>query len=310
MIDNIISEYGNKEFARTKLETNERLRNLALEFCSTFKNVRVSSTDNNKTKTIQLVMENGLTAGHLAVNSDAYGGYYTYSSDAFVKKSKATSRANKQTRDSKTITGLIKAVVKNKEWPQYTQLYESFDRGIRYAFQATLDRDLPYVDVNRDTLSAMIINHVEGNGLGGLGIHDAIIREKYDELMLKRQKSQDGKRTFNRFVAGCKLIGISSPYGNSECTYYVGSVSAALDKGGDTIDKINLIHLQRYNYLTECDLVAGDMAIIKTYMQGKNPNADNNPFYIQFGDRYYPDIDVATGYENREMLWVLIPYEA
>ena len=306
MIDNIISNFGDKESTKNRLMYNDNLRKLCVEFCSTFKDVRVMASSGSNAAQLQLVMDNGLHAGLLTVNRDTDGDFYAYSSDIFVNKQKATARANKETRDSKTITGLIKAVTKNKEWPMYAKLYKSYERGLNYAFNATRNRTDARVDVGTDVLNALIINHVERNGVG---IHDATIVAKYDELMLKRQQCAESDKTFKRFANGCKLVGINA-HTTSQCAYYVGNVSAELNKAGDTVEEIKLIHLRRYDYLAECDEVAADMAIAKTYMQGKYPNENWNPLHIPFSDKYYPDIDIATGYENREMLWVLIPHEA
>lgn len=305
MLDNIISKFGDIEATKTRLNNNVGLRNLAVEFCTTFKNVRVGAI-NNSASAISLVMDNGLPAGLLSVNRDRDGDYYCYSSSIFVNKQKSTGRANKDTRDSKTITGLIKAVTKNKEWPQYPRLYKSYERGIRYAFSATVPRSDARVDVGSDVLNALLINYVEKNGVG---LHGATIEAKYDELMRKRKERDEGTQVYKRFLKGCKIVGINSD-GQGRSTYYVGNVSATLDPKGNDINEINIIHLRGYNYITECDEVAADMAIIKTYMQGKYPNENWNPFYIPFADRFYPEIDVSTGYENREMLWVLIPHEA
>lgn len=306
MFDNIISTFGDKESTKNRLMNNEGLRKLCVEFCSTFKNVRVMASSGSSAAQLQLVMDNGLHAGLLTVSRDSDGDFYAYSSSIFVNKQKATGRANKNTRDSKTITGLIKAVTKNKEWPMYAKLYKSYERGLNYAFNATLSRTDARIDVSSDVLNALIINHVERNGVG---IHNATIEAKYDELMLKRQQCAESDKTFKRFANGCKLVGINA-HNNGQCAYYVGNVSAELDKKGTTVDEIKLIHLQRYDYLTECDEVAADMAIIKTYMQAKHPNENWNPLHIPFSDKFYPEMDIATGYENREMLWVLIPHAA
>lgn len=302
MFDNIISKFGDTEFTKTRLDNNAGLRNLALEFCSTFKNVRVIADKNGGAHQLNVVMDNGLPAGMLAVSRDREGDYYVYKSDVFVRKQKATGRADKTTRDSKTITGLIKAVVKNQESPQYSRLFKSYERGLRYAFNATMPRGSMRVEIGDEVLNALLINYVERSGVGA---HDEIIRDKYDELLRKRQERIENDKTYKRFLNGCKLVGI-----HNGSSFYVGNVSATLTSRGDEIDNINLIHLQRYDYLSECDEVAAEMAIIKTYMQGKFPNENWNPFHIPFSDKFYPEMDIATGYENREMLWVLIPHEA
>ena len=106
MIDNIISNFGNKESTKNRLMYNDNLRKLCVEFCSTFKDVRVMASSGSNAAQLQLVMDNGLHAGLLTVNRDTDGDFYAYSSSIFVNKQKATARANKETRDSKTITGL------------------------------------------------------------------------------------------------------------------------------------------------------------------------------------------------------------
>lgn len=305
MLDNIISKFGDIEAAKTRLNNNVGLRNLAVEFCTTFKNVRVITGGNIGASHINLVMDNGLPVGMLGVNRNGDGDFYIYRSDVFVSKQKSTGRSDKTTRDSKTITGLIKAVTKNKEWPQYPRLYKSYERGLRYAFNATMPRHDVRVDVNPDVLNALLINYVDRTGVG---VYDATITSKYDELMRKRQERIESDKIYKRFTRGCKLVGISGS--DRQFSYYVGNVSAKLNAKCDDVEEINLIHLQRYDYLSECDEVAAEMAIIKTYMQGKHPNENWNPFHIPFSDKFYPEMDIATGYENRDMLWVLIPHEA
>jgi len=307
MLDNIISKFGDRELTKTRLENNDALRNMALEFCATFKNVSVCASLNSQSLShVDILMDNGLHAGSLYVTKDYNGEFYQYTSDVFVSKQKATGRANKQTRDSKTITGLIKAVTKNKEWPQYDGLYRSFRRGLSYAFNATCPGRPAQIDLSSELAGALVVSYIEKTDISGQ--YDATLLAKYDELMRKRREYMEGADAFKRFAKGCKVVAISQRTHAGPHTYYVGNVSATLDSRGG-IQDINLIHFHRYDFISECDLVAADMAIIKTYMQDKIKDAFN-PLHIPFADKYYPEIDIATGYDNREMLWVLIPHEA
>jgi hypothetical protein len=67
--------------------------------------------------------------------------------------------------------------------------------------------------------------------------------------------------------------------------------------------------VKRYTSLDGTGLET-DAAIIRTYLQGKNEYEADNDFGLQRSDRYYDEIEVATGYASDTMLWALLPERA
>jgi hypothetical protein len=310
MIDNIISTYANAEAVKNTLEHNEDLRKLALEFCSTYKTF--IDCDSNSSNRVKVMFENGLDAGHIGIgwHGSERVKYYYYQSSVFVKKERVSVRADKSTRDSSSITGLMRAIAKNKEQPDMQMLLRSFSKGIKFALNTVKQGVTEGIAVNDKLTEDMLVRCVEGTINESEFLLE--IKSLYHLLMNRREDAKSRQQDFLRFARGCRAVGIKClSETNKQCIYYVGSVNATTDPSDRHIDSMTVHSFQRYNDISACEAVAADLAIVKPYMTSLAFRGSiNNPIGIPYDDRYYPDVDIATGYEDRNMLWVLIPNES
>lgn len=302
----IISPFADREAVEFLFGQHPALKSLAQEFCAAFKDVSVAQNRNGGAA-VSVLMDNGIEVGKLRVVDG--GEFYTYSSPHIVKKAKKSARSERDTRDAKTITGLIKAVIKNNEQPRIEPVYKSFERAVRYAFHATGATKDVYVEMSHEMRAYMVKRFVEGDKYPRDPVRDSEVEKLYDNIVAREREQHESRKNIVRFSKGCKLIGISEvDYHKGEYAYYVGSATANLDSKFQ-VDKVVISDIQRRSDIFSDPNLVADMTIIKAYIETK-PNTSKNAFGVPFADEYYSDIDVATGYENREMLWVLIPNEA
>jgi hypothetical protein len=68
--------------------------------------------------------------------------------------------------------------------------------------------------------------------------------------------------------------------------------------------------LKRYGTLKELP-IAPVVAMINTYMQGRDQYDKSNELGVWYQDRFFEDLDIAVGYSGSSNgLWVAIPKEA
>lgn len=274
------------------------LEKLAFEFCVAFPHLRVNSVYN---KRISLHDENGLQLGHLgvapgsAITKDGKRvTRYEFSSDS-VQKARYTN-TDRQTRDSTNIKSLITVIKKNNEVPDAKKVLETFKRGIIYAFEATHKKTRLDFSLPMETQLALVKFHLQLDKLG-LERYALEIKDTYEAYVKNTEERAEHDKTYNRFCAGSYLIGYLPQDGH----YLVGEASCE----GEKIT----IHegVKRYTTLKDHPEHAGTVAMINAWASGQPNHNKNNEFGLPFNDKYYPDLDVSTGYRGQDALWMLIP---
>lgn len=292
---NIISQYADKSTIEAKLANDKNLAKLAYEFCSEFKLV-VSGHSHVK----KLVIENyhGIPMGNIGTDTDGGDTFFTYTSES-VKKERSSGRSNSSTRDSKSISSLIKVIKKKKEEPSLSGVIQFLSSPLRYALGSVNKRELPRIHMDTEHSIALIETVVLDKKLNPDYIE--IFREQHAAYLKTMEKFQDGEKTAARFNKGFTLVSLHGD--NGVTTHYlVGDATA------DSDGKITLQgELKRYNSLYDSPL-APTVAIVAAHFSGKS-NEGRNDFKMSRGDHYYEDIDVASGYIGDGFV-VIIPKEA
>lgn len=274
------------------------LEKLTFEFCVAFPHLRVNSVNN---KRISLHDENGLQLGHLAVSPGSAitkdgrrVTRYEFSSDS-VKKARYTN-TDRQTRDSVNIKSLITAIKKNNEVPDAKKILETFKRGILYAFESTHKKSRVDFFLSTEAQLALVKSHLQLDKLG-LERYALEIKDTYEAFVKSMEKQAEDDKIYKRFCAGSYLIGYLPHDGH----YLVGEVSCEGEKV--------TIHegVKRYTTLKGHTEHAGTVAMINTWASGLSNHNNNNEFGLPFNDKYYPELDVSTGYRGQDALWMLIP---
>ena len=291
---NIISQYADPAAIETKLANDKNLAKLAYEFCSEFKLV-VSEHASAK----KLTIENsyGIPMGNIGTGTDGGDTFFTYTSEC-VKKERGSGRSNSSTRDSKSISSLIKVIKKKKEEPSVEGVLNYLASPMRYALGSLNKRELPRVSMDTEHAIALIESVILDKKLNPDYIET--FREQHAAYLKTMEKFKDGEKHSARFHRGFTLVSL---HGESSATthYLVGDATA--DSDGKTTIQGNL---KRYNSLYDSPL-APTVAIIAAHFGNKH--AVGNELKIPRADQYYEDIDVASGYMGDGFV-VLIPKEA
>lgn len=307
-MENLISHIADRDRTMKFFESDNArvllLRNLVREFCYTF-NTRVgflASKDSDGSEalyrnqpTIPVYTIEGMPCGTLRVKFDHEGDFYAFNS-SMVCKEKASARSDKYTRDSTTVKGLINAIKRNKEIPSLEGCMTRYKYGIGDALRATsrgIDR--PNINLSSEAMLELVKMYLGETTY--VMPHDDSIRKAYSDYLEKAATNSEMEKNFNRFKEGCKGIGVLST--DEKPIYLVSDITWV----GDTP---NVTNITIHKSLSENERVAGDAMMIRTFMQGNNGTSDNE-LGVRTSDRYYADIDVATGYNNHECVWVLIP---
>ena len=300
-----ISQFANEALTQQQMDDNSKLKSLAMQICHEF-NLRVHQT--NEAHKLNLLTERGLPVGNLSVIKDYRNSefYYEVSMPDIIQKEKSSARSDRNSRDSDKVATLIKSIKKNKEIPTEEKLTKNYLQCLYYALMRVGEAQQPSVSIHNDVaLSA--IKFALGIDTIGVQLHTAKLQEIYDQYMKSVNELSSAKNNQTRYLKGCTAIGIVGNrwHNDTHKPYYlVGDVAGNADN--------NLAfqgNLTRYASLADTEH-APITAMIRTYMQGSKHPEGSNELCVAWADRYYEDIDIATGYTGSNGLWVLIPKHA
>jgi len=310
MAKEIIASHADKEKTQSVLDNNEKLKRLVHEFCSAF-NVYIEAVKNHSDgHKVCLSLAEGLPFGYLGVSRHDGKEYFYYTS-SFVTKKRGSVRSSRDTRDSDSITGLLKSVRLHRDVPTLAQVVEQYASGVKYAFRSVYYSRSSVSTNIPSKLAKYLVEHYVTNSVDPQ--LDQEVRDCYHNLQLAADSVKAKVADTIRFTKGCKLVGLRVTRDEKFSGYVLGKATATLkhDSDGDVVlDTVNIEDIKGCLTLDDHPDLAADLTILKAYMQPKHPYADHNPYNIPWSDSYYSDVDVATGYEGRHILWVLIPNEA
>lgn len=299
----IISQFADATKVQDTLNGDPNLTKLAYEMCNNF-NLKLSQSRTG----LRLLTPEGLNAGRISAQKERNHKksedeiVYYYSSET-IKKDKGSVRSDRRTRDSTSIASLIRTIKKNNEAPTADAILKSYGRGMAYAFTSTSrGSGNASISLSGDIIHSLVLNHL-GIDTTSIHHHTNAIREAHIQYERSMNVNRNAAKTFNRFCRGVKLVGAIDELDDRH--YLVGV--ATYDPAKSEV-KIQA-PLKRYNTLRECPDLATDLPIIRAYTEGTSEFDANNDFGLPWRDKYYEEIDVATGYTDRNSLWVGIPLE-
>jgi hypothetical protein len=299
-----ISQFADAQLTQENMDNNPKLKNLAMQVCHEF-NLRVGAT--KEKHMLGLFTDNGLTVGTIAVNKDYRSSelYYDITMPDIICKEKSSARSDRNSRDSDKIATLIKSIKKNKEIPTAEKLTKNYLQCLFYALSRVGEARKPDISIHQDVaLSA--IKFALGIDTMGVQLHTAKLQEVYNQYMKEVNELSSAKNNQDRYLKGCTAIGVvGGRWNDGHVSHYlVGNVGA--DESNNIAFQGNLT---RYATLADTEH-APTAAMIRTYMQGTRHGGQSNELGVPWSDRYYDEIDIATGYTGSSGLWVLIPKHA
>lgn len=260
---------------------------------------------------VWLVTPSGWVAGRLMYHSEYKTGdrewYFKYASRA-IRKAKSDSRSDRSSRAATKIKDLIRTLRLKKEIITDATAFEHEKRAVIYAMgcvQEKIDRHpKPKLVIDHDMVDSVARAALEGVSLPE--IFRADIQQQYANFLKEKDTYEEGIASLKMFTdRPCTAVGMLRH--NNTTHYYVGKVVATMTSRND--HKLELQgEVKRYTSLEGTGLEA-DAAIIRTYMQGRSERHydDSNAFGLARLDKYYDEVEVATGYAGDTMLWALLP---
>lgn len=254
---------------------------------------------------VWLVTPNGWVAGRLLYPQDESGYYFKYVSRA-IRKSRGDGRADRNARAANKISDLIKVLRIKKEMITDASAFDYEKRGVSYAIscvrQELEQHSAPKVVIGYDAADAMFRAVLDGYPLPEVlraDVEEAKMRFRQEEVAYK--EATESLRMFER---GCHAVGLFEHW-SGETHYFVGKLKPIFN--GHREPGIELHgDMKRYTTLVGTE-VGTDAAIIRTFMQSHPHYNGNNELGLPRNDRYYPEVEVATGYAGDTMTWALIP---
>ena len=301
-----ISPFADADLVAKTLDSSPRLESLAFDFCSKFGTQLAEHPNANSGsyKRINVMTDLGITIGALAVGSDSDGEYYLYHSN-FIKKERGSRRSDARSRDASKISTLLRTIASNGDVPDPDSVMDKFTGGLRYAYRAMQGNTNARLEVTNSLTIAMaehILKINEDNLTNNLGE----LTLRYEEYAKQRDKNEKSQALAGRFAEGTTSIAIfdtgTRPY------YVVCNTVYDYEK-----DKATFIGApKRVNSLSEIPELISDIAIIRAYFETHRNDHDmgSNDLGAPRRDRYYEDIDIATGYSEAGMMWVILPKKA
>jgi hypothetical protein len=303
-----LSEFADTNLVEQTLNNSPRLANLAFEFCNKF-NMKLiehpsSHVGMGVPKKINVITNSGVTIGSLSVGEDSDGEYYVYHSN-FISKERSSKRSDSRSRDAGKINTLLRALAKYNDIPPEHTVMNKLTGGLRYAYRSTQGTDKARLEVTNDlaiTMAEYILKINEDNLTNNLND----LKVRYDEYAKQKAKNEKGRALFERFAEGSTSICI---FNTGRTPYYV-VCDTAYDAKKDEITFTG--QHKRVKSLSEVPELVSDVAIIKAYFDTHRNEHDggNNELGVPRRDKYYEDIDIATGYSESELMWVILPKKA
>lgn len=264
-----------------------------------------------------LVTANGLPCGnarieHTGTNATTGAREYRYTVRfPTIKKDRSGPNSGRDERESNKLSTLIRSIKKNNEAPTEAGVTEVCLQGIGYAYAAVrLSSGIPQISLDAE----YVLNLVEHTLSVDKSVPLLYINEMkfaYEEYQKAKLIFTEHSKNYERYRKGCKIVGIldKSDYIKDDgVTYLVGEMGdVGADAHSTRVLQALTSPLKAYKSLSDTPL-AGVAAMCRAHF----PQSIHvkNEFNIPHNDKYHEELDIATGYRARELLWVVIPNEA
>lgn len=304
----IVSQFADRERTENVLSNNEMLRRFAREFCREFGTKVMEHKDfsdrypNNK---LRLLTVSGMEAGFISI--ERYNGddenHYNVTMPT-IRKEKASKRSDRGARDSDKLLTLFRVLKKNKEEPTDAKLLSQYRPSIRYALDRIIRESAPEIRID-NAVTLATVKLALGIDNGEVQFHTSKLQKAYRKYMQQKEKFDNAANDRKRFDKGFYAVGVMHA-NRYNAHYLVTEGEGGVDEHGNTCTVIQPT-VTRYTSLADSPLAVTAM-MIRAYGEGQNWDGEDKDIKLPWADKYYPDIDIATGYSGRDLgVWLLIP---
>jgi hypothetical protein len=160
-------------------------------------------------------------------------------------------------------------------------------------------RGVPRMSIDNNMLVAMT-RFVLGVDSSVPGMYISDLKEKFDQYQLQMQSFEAANADYSRYARGVTLVCVNTLEDKPHYLVCDATFDRSTDKFAIQGD------LKRYNSLADSPIA--DLAVmIKTHFQGTQHYDQYNDLGVIRADKFYPEIDIATGYSRHQEFWVAIP---
>jgi len=308
-MEKFLSSYGYADSAMDAIEKYDGLKELVHEFCTAF-DVKVTHNSNDDTivrRFVNVVDNNGYPLGSLKVDKNQNGKrIYIYDCETIINKSKSSANSYQGARDSTKISGLIKTLKTNGEYPRASGTYKHLLQVINYGFGAMgRDRADRNLSVPVETFMGMA-HQILGIPSEFFNVDRDLLQRHIDQYRKNKTEAKESEDLMDRFAKGMSVIRLSSGghRGNPDGFYAIGKATYDRATSKATITEPFI----RYDSISDSPF-AGLAIMCKTYMSKGNNYSDDNDFGVRRGDSYISDLDVVNCFGNGFHL-LLVPDNA
>ena len=304
----IVSQFADRERTENVLANNQMLRRFAHEFCHEFDTRVMEQKDFSHgypNNILRLLTASGMEAGFISIarHQGEDENHYNVAMST-IHKEKASKRSSRNERDSDKLSTLFRVIRKNKEEPTDAKLLINYGGHLRYALGQIEREAAPTIRVNSDVTLATV-KMALGVDNSAVQFHTAELQEAYERYLKDKAKYDNAASDRKRYNKGFYAVGVMQA-GRYNAHYLVTEGHCELDKDG-SYKTIIQPTVTRYSTLADSPLAVTAM-MIRTYGEGKNWDGEDKDMKLPWADKYYSDIDIATGYSGRgDGLWLLIP---
>ena len=285
------------------------LRRLVQEFNASFGLYVSRVSDNTASRpAARLVTADGLMCGHCMVEKvgvkDGKSTFRYSATMPTIRKQKSSANSDRDSRDSTSLTTLIRAIKSNDEAPTDKKLLEAFGEGMKYTMRAVANasKGRPRLMFDSDVTLA-VTRFILGVDSQLSNMYISSLQDKFNQFQSEMQLFEAANADYARYARGVTLVCINTH--ENKPHYFVAD--ATFDSANDRFDIQG--RLKRYASLADSPIA--DLAVmIKSYMQGTQHYDQYNDLGVTRTDRFFPEIDIASGYARHQELWVAIPKNA
>lgn len=284
-----------------------KLAKFVNEFAVAFNvNFAMSSPEYTVSHGFLMCSPNALPAGKIWMEYySADEEVYNYNSELVKKQGGAISE--KYTRSSRKLSVLLKTITRNKEFPTDARLSGKYLKEAALCFNYALKEERPTaISVPNHALEGLIRFIVEQHPLP----YDVVesIQNAHKVMLANEEATAKCKSLRDRYLdGGCWAIGVRCNEDETKTvgdTYYVAELGRDKDTG---ITGYRNGLFRRVHSLEDIEPVHLALTFAKPMFEDRNSLWRHSSYGIPRMDRYYEELDIGTGFQSAEILWVFIP---
>jgi hypothetical protein len=257
-------------------------------------------------RTVTLVTKSGLPAGKAYVTSngliDSKPVYYV--SMPTISKQQSSKNSDRNTRDSTKLSSLIRAIKTKKEIPTEEGVSSKLLVGSQYCFGNIRSNYRPELSVSGE-MALAAVKHTLGLDNSNVQSYISDLKAALNSYEDKVKEAMNQEKSLARFYNGCTMVGIMETGHGTPPKYLVGKTEPYDTKNAGSTPKLKA-PLRVLNTLADTE-IAPLAAMCRTVLSGYSAE---NELGVPYSDKYYPELDISTGYSTRGLMWVAIPDEA